>query len=113
MTPAQATAAYRRQLGAFETVTLTRVGSEATYGPVPARLMGYQPTDLVLDVQQGDRKAVLLAADVQASGFPLPFVADQDRVDWNGSLLVVKAVDDATRRVGGVVIAYELQVTAA
>ena len=98
MTPAEATATYRRQLGPFETVTLSRVGSDTTYGPVAARVMGYGPTDLVLDVQEGDRKAVLIAEDVAASGFPLPFVESQDRLDWNGALLVVKAVDDATRR---------------
>lgn len=113
MTPAQATASYRRQLGPFETVLLSRVGQPGSYGPVAARVMGYQPTDLVLDVQQGDRKAVLLAEDVAASGFPLPFVVGQDRLAWDGALLVVKAVDDATRRVAGVTIAYELQVAGA
>ena len=113
MTPAQATASYRRQLAPFDTVMLSRIGQPGAYGPVAARIMGYQPTDLVLDVQQGDRKAVLLAGDVAASGFPLPFATGQDRLDWNGALLVVKAVDDATRRVAGVTVAYELQVAGA
>lgn len=113
MTPDAAKASYARQLANADTVVLSRFGVDGTFGPIRARVTNFLPDDVVFDVQQGDRKVILLADDVAGSGFPLPFLPEVDRVDWNGSLLAVKAVDDATRRVGGVTIAYELQVAGA
>lgn len=110
MTPDQAKASLGRFLAGGDTVLLSRVDVDGTFGPIPARLTGFAADQTVFDLQQGDRKVILPADEVAASGFPLPFLPDADRVDWNGVLLAVKAVDDATRRIGGALVAYEIQV---
>jgi hypothetical protein len=114
MTPAAAMASYRRQMVNGETVTLRRLsGAGAGDYAVRARVREFRPDDVTGAIQQGSRKAIVLAEDVAASGFPLPFLPKQDRVVWNGKVLVIHAVDDATRRVQGVLIAYELDLAGA
>lgn len=111
MTPEQARRATSRMLNDLgETVTLKR--GAATYS-VRALLMGVSPSDVVGSVQQSRRKAIVSAEDVEATGFPVPFLPKQDRLIWNGETLVVIAVDDATRRVRGELIAYELGISGA
>lgn len=79
---------------------------------VRARVMGYKPSDLVGAIVQGDRQAIILAADLAASGFP-QIMPNRDRLIWNGKTLVIKSVDDATARIAGETIAVKLQLSGA
>lgn len=115
MTPALAALAYRRQLGKHgEDVILRRVNAapaEPTEVTVRARVTGYAPHELVGGVQQGDRKVVLLAEDVAAADFPEPIrPGGKDKIVVDGRVLNIEVVDDHTRSVDGVLIAYELAV---
>jgi hypothetical protein len=118
MTPAAIKAAYLRALassvGPGEQITLRRGAppSNTDYS-VHGWVTTYDPEDVVGSIQQGRRKAILLAEDVETSGFPLPILPKQDRLIWAGKTLVVSAVDDASRRVQGVLIAYELELSGA
>jgi hypothetical protein len=103
---------YRRQMIAHgEMVTLRRNGSS----DVVVRAHPSQPVvaDLPGSSQQSRRTIIVLAEDVERAGFALPFVAKSDRVVWAGRVLPIMSVDDAKRRVAGVVIAYELEVAGA
>lgn len=71
-----------------------------------ARVTGYEPKELVGTVQQGDRKLIALPTPL-ASILPL---TTADKVVVRGKELAVVAVDDSTRRVGGTLIALEIQV---
>jgi hypothetical protein len=106
---------YRRHLQQNgEPISILRPGTpNQTFPDLLARVVGYQPREIVGNVQQGDRKVILLAEDVAASGLELPFRAKADRIVWNGKTMVVQAVDDATRRIAGVLIAYEIRVSGA
>jgi len=73
------------------------------------RVTGYEPHELIGTIQQGDRKIILLAEDLIDAQFALP-VTPNDRVVMRGKELDIIAADDSTRRVAGVLIAYELQV---
>ena len=112
MTPSELRAVYRRHLEAHgETVSLVRgFGGVAptTVANLLARVMGYSPEELVGGIAEGERKVILLAEDLAATAIPTP--ARNDRVVWNGKTLNVVAVDDATRRVAGETIAFELRV---
>ena len=96
-----------------EAVTLSRAGVPNTFGPVLSRVTEFRADGQMYDLQQGERILLLLAADVVAAGFPLPFQANKDRIAWSGGTLVVKSVDAATRRVAGVTIAFEAKVAGA
>ena len=115
MTPGQATDAYRRFMaGAAQTVTVKRsTGAGVLIASVTcaARISGFSGSDVTGSTQQGVRNIIVLADDL--GGFPLPFVINQDRIVWNGRTLVVKVVDDATRQVQGVIVAYVLTVEGA
>lgn len=115
MTPAAAKAAYARQFLAHgETVVLRRLfGPNAGDYVVAARIMNFEPSDLDGSIQQGRRKAIILADEVAASGFPLPILPKQDRLVWAGKTLVITSIDDATRRIAGVAMAYELEIAGA
>ena len=116
MSPEETLAAYRAALAQnHETVVLRRIAAGnkvlAESGPLLARVTGYGPQELVGGIQQGDLRVVLLADDVAASGFPLPLVqAGADRIVVRGRATTPQAVDDNTRRVAGVLIAYEIRV---
>ena len=111
MTPAQARAAYRRQISAHGGPVTLRRGSgpgapEVTF---KARITGYAAQEMVGDVLQGDSKVIFLAEDLGA--FPLPIRTRSTDAIWSdGSKMTVQAVDDQTRRVAGEPIAYELRV---
>lgn len=104
---------YDRQMRNGETVTLVRPGSPDITASVRAKVSGYLPSDLVGDIQQGVRAFIVPAADVEQSGFPVPFVAKRDSIRWNGRDMVIDSVDDGTRRLAGVLLAYELKVVGA
>jgi hypothetical protein len=79
---------------------------------VRARITGYTPQELASGIMQGNRKAILSAEDVEASGFPLPIrKGGVDSLLVRGAKMTIQSVDDSTRRIGTVLIAYELGIT--
>lgn len=81
-----------------------------------ARVVGYQPDELVGAVQQGDRKAIVIndpSATVPVGKVTLstmlPLTSD-DKLVIDGREVAIVGRDDAARRIQGVVIAIELQV---
>jgi hypothetical protein len=114
MTPEAARALYRRRIGAGETVLIRRYTGAGPNAPridaaVRARVTGFEPQELVGAIQQGDRKVIFLADDLNAAQFAQP-VTERDKVVVRGKELAVKAADNSTRRVAGELIAYELTV---
>lgn len=103
---------YRRQMAVnSEPMFLRRSG----VSDAPVRGKPYSPTvsDLTGSTQQSRRMVLIMAEDVERSGFPTPFQAKVDRIVWNGAVLPILSVDDAKRRIAGVVIAYEIEVSGA
>lgn len=115
MSPAQARQSLRNMLDRVgETVTLRRVaGASAGDYDVLARVMQADPSDVVGAVQQLKRKAIVDAEAVASSGFPTPFLPKQDRLVWQGKVLVITAIDDSTRRIQGELIGYVLELSGA
>lgn len=114
MTPAQVKATYRRLLDAHgETVYLRRYSGSgearvATDYAVKARVIDFQPAELIGGIVQGDRNLIVSADDVANSGITLPIVATADKMLVRGRELAIKAVDDSTRRTAGELMAYEI-----
>jgi hypothetical protein len=92
--------AYRRALAAFETViTINHDGSTYT---ARGRIYNETSAGLTDAIEQGRLKAIILKED-------LAIVPERgDLLEVAGHAYVVSAVDDATRRVGGLTIAYEV-----
>ncbi|MDI3559573.1 hypothetical protein [Bradyrhizobium sp. Arg816] len=123
MTPDQALASHRRQLAQVgEAVTVRRyAGTGASRAAVAeavalARVVGYQPSEIVGAVRQGDRRVILLndpAATVPAGKVALatmlPLTSD-DKLVIRGAEVAIQGADDSTRRIAGILIALELQV---
>lgn len=117
MTAQEVLSEYRRAMAEVgEDIVIRRYSGPA--GPnraftdtvARARVVGYQPRDLVGGISQGDRKAIVL---VDTLGGLLPIVPGRDSDDKavvRGKLISIIAVDDSTRRIGGILIALELQV---
>jgi hypothetical protein len=94
-----------------EPVTLRRV-SPLTNVTVRARVTGFSPEELVGGVNQGQRKVIVLAEDVEESGFATPIRSGStDRVIVNGKMMMIDAVDEHTARLGGVQLAYLITAT--
>jgi hypothetical protein len=115
MTPEQARASYRRMMAvAGETVLIRRYTGTGANRPrfdaeVRARVTEYEPKELVGGIEQGDRKVVLLAEDLERAQFATP-LRKGDKAVVRGKELNIEAPDNNTRRVQGELIAYELQV---
>ncbi|UFX41798.1 hypothetical protein HAP47_0021070 [Bradyrhizobium sp. 41S5] len=83
---------------------------------VLAKVKGYQPAELVGEIRQGDRHVILLndpSAAVPAGKVALSTMlplTDRDFLVIAGAEVSIKGVDDATRRIQGQVVAFELQV---
>jgi hypothetical protein len=75
---------------------------------VRARVTGYQENELVGGIQQGDRKVIMLSEDLVTAGFSMPVTAN-DKLMLRGKQISIVSVDDSTRRIQGVLIAYEIQ----
>jgi hypothetical protein len=75
---------------------------------VLANVAGYAPQELTDVIVQGDRKVILLADDLAAAAWPVP--KKGDRILIGSKMTTIQTVDDMTRRINGVVIAYEIQV---
>lgn len=115
----QAQSTYRRMIDAYgETVTLRRESLDpAPEATARARVVGLTPEELASGIDQGSRKMILLAEDVEAAiatgGWPAPpagyaAIQKNDVIVVRGAPLNVESVDDNTRRVGGVLVAYEI-----
>ena len=92
-------AAYERALAQFDNVTFTQGANVAT---ARGRIFSETSVGLTDSIEQGRLRAILRAKD-------LPFVPGRgDLLKVGGHLYVISAVDDATRRVGAVTIAYEV-----
>jgi hypothetical protein len=116
MNAAQARRDYREMLADVgETVTLRRINpapTPPTEAQVLARVVGYKPEELVGGIKQGDRHLIVLAEDVELTGFPVPFrTGGTDKVIVRDKVLNIGIVDDSTRRIGGVLIAYDITAT--
>ncbi|UGY03147.1 hypothetical protein [Bradyrhizobium quebecense] len=92
------------------------VRAVAKEAAVPAKVKGYDPAEIVGEIRQGDRHVILLndpAAPVPAGKVALSTMlplTDRDFLVIAGAEVSIKGVDDATRRIQGQVIAFELQV---
>lgn len=116
MTPVGVRSAYRRMLGQFELVFLrkyTGVGALRTKRDyaVQARVLNYNEEEFVGQVQEGDRKLIIMAEDVDASSLRLPIrKGDKVVIEREGDKeLNIEGSDDNTRRIGGELIAYEIR----
>lgn len=115
MTPEQVKATYRRMLDQVgEPITLRRytgTGASRPYfdAPVQARVTEFEAHELVGGIQQGDRKLIVLAQDLFDAQWPAPPKKD-DKAVVRGKVLNIEAVDDSTRRVATVLVAYEIVV---
>jgi hypothetical protein len=109
MTPAQALDMYRRQMSKHgeDVIVRRRTGGTITAEVnTRARVVGYEPREIVGAVIAGDRKVIALV-DSLSSLLP---VSTLDKIVVRGRECAIKAVDDNTRRVAGTLIALELQV---
>lgn len=114
MSPEEAEAHYREAIAEAGEVEV-RVRRYYNLGPsrtffevkVSAKVSGYAEKDLVGPAQQGDVRVIIIYSDLEAKQFPLPIISG-DKVLVDGKELSVIAPDAATRRIGGVVVAYDL-----
>ena|SRR5215831_11139795 len=108
LTPERAKADYAHFLKDTGVAVRRYAGAGHTDYPVRARVTGYAPSDLAGAIVQGDRRAIILAADLDAAGFVAP-VLISDKLVVRGRELAILAADDSSRRVNGQLIAYEIQ----
>lgn len=114
MTPEEVKQSYIAAMDAAgETIAIRRfsgpgVGRTHVDTNARARVTGYQERELVGTIQQGDRRVIMLVDDLIAAGFAVP-VTPSDKIMLRGKQLSIVNVDDSTRRIQGVLIAYEIQ----
>jgi hypothetical protein len=115
VTPDAIKETYRRQISERgETILIRRYTGTGTNRPffdaeVRAVVTGYTPHELAGTIQQGDLKAIVLADDLIDAQFAIP-ITSNDKAVVRGKERAIIAPDDSTRRVGGILIAYELTV---
>lgn len=105
-------ASYRRMLGEFETVKIRRyTGTSQAYTDYSclAKPVAYQPQEIIGNIVQGDQKIFAFADDIATSGIAMP-ITNNDRAVIGNKETSIKAIDGNTIRLGGVTIAYILQV---
>lgn len=96
-------AMYRRTFNNVgEPVTLRRGTTDIS---VLARVTGHNNQELELGVVQSDCMVLVLAEDVTFA----PPLKRGDKVVVRGRVLTIEDVDDNTRRVAGVLVAYQLR----
>jgi len=107
--------AYARQFDQKgQVVSIRRIRPNAanlTVGGIRAIITGYEPDELAAGIAQGDRKVFLSAADIAASGLPLPLQRGQDRVVDGSREMTIEEIDDSTHRIAGELLAYQVRVT--
>lgn len=84
---------------------LTRTKFEAS---VKARVTVETADELAGAIHQGDVNLIILVDDLESAQFPLPLTTN-DRVVVRGKELSPIAVDANTRRIAGVLVAYEVR----
>jgi hypothetical protein len=110
MTPEEALDSHRRALVDIgeDVIVRRRVNGVVTAEVTTrARVVGYQPQEIVGAIKAGDQKVIALV-DALADLLPL---TTADKLVVRGTECAIKAVDDNTRRVAGTLIALELQVS--
>lgn len=117
MTPDEARSMYRDQIDLHgEDISIRRyngtgVGRTYVDRPCRVRITGYSPAELVGSITQGDRRVIVLAEDLDGESPPYKITkADKVVAARFANELAIMAVDDNTRRVAGVLIAYDLNV---
>jgi len=115
MTSAQIRASYRRGLSRFEMIYIRRFSGPAgpsrsitNYGPIWARVTGFEPDEFIGSIVPSDRKIIALSQDVDESGIQLPLIAGSDKVVYRNKELVIKSPDASTRRTGDGLYAYQI-----
>lgn len=84
-----------------ETVTLRRGDPPGNVDvAVKARVTGFEPSELVGDIMQGDRRVVISHAEIAAAAWPGPVDVPKkgDRMIVGGKTFTLVAVD--TRKIG-------------
>jgi hypothetical protein len=115
MTPDEWKDMYRRAMDvAGEQIVIRRytgTGQNRPYfdAPVRARVVRYNAEELIGAIKQGDSRLIVLAEDMITAQIPLDLRAG-DKAVVRGREMNIEAADDNTRRIQGVLIAYELQV---
>ena len=110
---ARIAASYKRALDRVgETLAVRRYSGDGhapahVDTPVRGRVTEYQANELIGSIVQGDRKVICLV-DTINSVLPLTVA---DKIIVRGEELSIRSVDDNTRRVNGVLIALEIQVS--
>lgn len=120
MTPADALISYRAMMAEDgESIVVRRwrgsgPGRTKTEAQVLARVKGYQATELVGAIVQGDISVIALndpAADVPAGMVPLSALLPlltSDKLVIRGEEKAIKNINDNTRRIGGTLIALDI-----
>jgi hypothetical protein len=94
---------------AVEVRRINATGAPVAQVVVRALVRGYQADELVGGISQGDLRILLSAADLAASGFPLPLrQGSVDRILVRGRSLAIKSIDDSTHRFAGELLAYQI-----
>ncbi|WP_182422305.1 hypothetical protein [Aureimonas sp. ME7] len=111
-------AAYRRAMdrhGEAVVIQSAPVANSPTpplAGPSRARIMEYQPVEVAGGITAGMRKAIILHEDLASTPYASGIVKGA-RILWNGRTLTVAEVDNGTRRLAGVPIAYQCRLAGA
>lgn len=114
MTPDQVKSSYRRLIDQRgERIMIRRYFGSGINPPkfeanVQAVITEYSPEELTGAIQQGDRRIILLNEDL-AWQFALP-LKPSDKAVADGREWSIMNPDNYTRRIAGVLIAYELRV---
>jgi hypothetical protein len=113
MQDAECVAIYARTLR--EIVTVRRRTGQGPIGGLPvtdaaarARVVAYRDGEFVGTVSEGDRKAIVLAADIDAHGLTLPLTT-ADKIVFAGKEFAIVSVVER-KALSGTLIAYELQI---
>jgi hypothetical protein len=105
-------AMYLRQMAEIgKTISLHRAG--ASYAVRAWVNDNFAPMAVAGGVVQAKRVAIILADDVTAISFPLPFANRQDRVSWGSPQKTNAVVNVTSRSIAGVTVAYVLELDGA
>ena len=72
----------------------------------------YQPFEVVGGITAGTRKAIILHEDLKLTPYPQGLVVNA-KIIWNGRTLTVNSIDNGTKRLAGVPIAYVCKLSGA
>jgi hypothetical protein len=115
MTPDEGKETYQRMLEEIGEKVLIRryfgTGNNRSKFEVEvrARIVGYIASELVGTIIQGDQKAILLQEDLLIFQFPLPLMKN-DKIVVKGKERNIESADGDSRKIGGELIAWELQI---